>query len=62
MGYQLALFVLEPFLHLKQGTGNEHLKMDAQKLAQLNKKRDGLPCVMSWKAVQKMTAFPDYSS
>ena len=34
MGYQLTLFVLEPFLHLKQGTGNEHLKMDAQKLAQ----------------------------
>ena len=32
MGYKFALFVLESFLHLKQGTAsNEHLKMDAQK-------------------------------
>ena len=63
MGYKFALFVLEPFLHLKQGTAsNEHLKMDAHKLAQLNKKRDGLPSVMPWKALQKMTAIPDCNS
>ena len=36
--------------------------MDAQKLAQLNKKRDGLSSVMPWKALQKMTAIPNYSS